>query len=750
MSVADLYLAKCQAAIAESKALLLAKLSDPASIVDVDVTGALTEASSLGDLADLAGDYLVSNAGALTVAALGALGLENSAFSALNMFFNLFANAVSVYNDLILMYLKKLAEQIKSELQKKIEINTLIKGDITALLNALISLNKGDPIFEAYLHQLRAALILLDQGRRNVVTTRNTLDKNNTFLTKTFRKGKKQVAAAQKLIKPLSDNPYLKPTATALGLNLGLPTSADQIANILAIPKLCAKLIKDGQGYGGSTMLANAQLVFYFAGLEILQDAMPDIIKKQVLALFDQAIKQINSLETSMAFTLNGHPGAVTGPVAKYKPKPIPVSVSAFKWMMDINLVVNALKLIPSDVVVIPPQDNGRVLDGDKSNVLTSFAAEFFKDVSLGDTVTITGGKFATPGDYVVMKKVDGGANGLDQLYLDKPAHSNIFVPGPGETTTPYDVQYSIITDGALAKFQLNQDIVNVYKRSVTLIKQKGNRGSGLGQLLANEGQENFTIFQQQLLPFMAECLLSIPSAKSRTAVIAEGRALIAHCDLAIQQDTEISQILTTFINTPIPLEETLAAIQAGLAKILEDLGLDAAADALKSGDFAKLFSMNGKNATYIGAALEALAFLKACFGDAADLNKFLQIENGLKGDEELLNVKITLNFDLAILKNLADCLDFTALASLFSTEEFLCGLASAAGSAAQAAGAAVAGTATTAAGAISGTVDSAFSSIEDLLTFPASPPASDGVPKQPGNVIADSTAATIAAKTTV
>ncbi|MGH7192073.1 MAG: hypothetical protein ACREJM_00900, partial [Candidatus Saccharimonadales bacterium] len=145
-------------------------------------------------------------------------------------------------------------------------------------------------------------------------------------------------------------------------------------------------------------------------------------------------------------------------------------------------------------------------------------------------------------------------------------------------------------------------------------------------------------------------------------------------------------------------------------------------------------------------AALEALAFLKQCFPDAADLNKFTQVENGLKGDQDLFNLKITLNFDLAILKNLADCVDFTALAGLFTSQEFLCGLASAAGSAAQAAGAAVAGTATTAAGAIAGAVAAPFAALEDLLTFPDNPPASNGVPPAPPNVVSDTAAASLAA----
>jgi hypothetical protein len=743
MSVADYYLQKCTDAIAEDAALLLAKLSNPASLVDVNVTGALTEASSLGDLASLAGDYISNNASALTMAVVGATSLnKNSPFSALNAFMNMLANSVSAYNDMILIYVKKIAKQIVEALNKKIAINQTVQGDITALVNTLISMNQGPKVFDAYLTQLRAALILVDQGRRDIQLTTNTLQSQSFFLTKTFRKGKKEMAAAQKLIKPLAKNPYLNPTIKSVALNLGIPDSSQQIGNILALPKLCHKIISDVSNYGTVTLLANAQLSFYASAVAILIDGLPNILKQQLLSMLNQTLQQINSLEVSMANVLNGNPGAVAGPVNGFIPVPLKVSVNAYKWMMDINLIVNALKVIPADIVVVPPQINGTVHHG-QPNILYAGSAGLFNSVSLGDTVSITGGTIVTPGDYIVMVK------GAGKLTLDRAA----YVPKPGAPIinlplSPNDVQYSIITDGALSKFQLSQGPVIVYEQSVALIAREGNRRSGSGLLLAKEGQENFAYFQEQLIGLMTEAMVGVASTSVRTSAIAEGQALIEHCNLSMAQDREIIGYLTTFINTPIPLEDTLNQIEAGLAKLLKDLGLDKASDALAKGDFKSLLGMNGKNATYIGAALETLAFLKQCFPDQTSLNKFIQIENSIKGDQNLLNVKVSFNFDLAIFKNLAACTDFTNLANLFNSKEFLCALAGGAGLAAQAAGSAVASTATTAAGAISSGAGSAFSALSDMLSFPDSPPSAvNGVPAAPSNVVPDAAAASIAAK---
>lgn len=741
MTVADYFLQKCTDALEEDVALLLDKLSDPASLVDVNMTDALGNDVALGDLASLAGSYVSNNAQQLTAAAIGMSGLnKNSSFAAFNTFLNLFANSVSAYNDLILLYLKKIAEQIVSGLNQKIAINKTVKGDLTGLVNALTSMNQGPDIFEAYLTQLRAALILVDEGRRDIQLTTNTLAASNTFLTKTFRKGKKEILAAQSLIKPLSNNPYLKPTAQSLALNLGIPDIPTQISNILALPKLCQKIISDAKNYGTTTLLVNAQITFYFAGLSILQTSLPNILKEQLLALLNQTLGLINSLEVSMANVLNGNPGAVQGPAGAFQPVPLKVSVNAFKWMMDINLIVNSLKVIPADIPVVTPQVNGQLVPTNVRQLNAGMANQFSK-VSLGDTVTITAGKFAAPGDYIVMK------TDANSIILDRPAYAAAAVL-PGQTTSPNDVQYSIVTDGALSKFELNTGVVGVYETSVAEIQKEGNRRGANGVLLATQGQENFSAFQGQLIPFLGECMLGVASSSVRAAVISEGIALMAHCDLSIAQDTEIIGYLNTFINTPIPLEDTLNQIEAGLSKLLKDLGLDRAADALTKGDFGKLFSMNGKNATFIGAALEALALLKQCFPNQADLNNFLSIENSIKGDQDLLNIKVTFDFDLAIFNNLANCANWTNLANLFTTKDFLCGLASAAGVAAQAAGTAAASAVTTSASAIAAGAGSAFSGLEDLLTTPDSPPVTGGVPAAPANVTTDTAAVALAAKT--
>jgi hypothetical protein len=131
--------------------------------------------------------------------------------------------------------------------------------------------------------------------------------------------------------------------------------------------------------------------------------------------------------------------------------------------------------------------------------------------------------------------------------------------------------------------------------------------------------------------------------------------------------------ILQKFIDTPIPSEETLQALKEGLFGVLEQLGLGSALDALKSGEYGKFFGMTGSTASYVGAALVAIGFLKECFDNDADKSVLTNIENEIKGDKDLLNFKLPLDFDFAILKNIQDCVDLTALAAFLKTKELLC-----------------------------------------------------------------------------
>jgi len=670
MSAAEHFMKTCEDKIKENIKFTLERLSDPASFVQVDASESLKQAAkgNFGPLASVAGDYLEQNSDALLLQALKVTGLENSALDALNLFYNMLAQAISAYNDLILLFLKKIAQNIIVELEAKEIVNQSLKQSLTNLHNGLLAISSGDPVFSKYIKDLRGALVELDSGYRDILFVRNTLDKTSRFLGKQYKTGRSKIDDALDKIKPLDDNPYLSPTFKGVLANVGIQTDLQQINNILAIPRLCKDVIGNINEYSNRVTKINTMLVFYYAGLRQLQTGIPDLIKKYILSRFDSTLSKLSSLVKSMALTLNGSETSVARASPGFTPQPLPVSVLAFKWAMDGTLVRESFKLLPTGHVVVERRANavapGAAAFATQGRTFIGASSDEFKSVQIGDTVAIFNTSRA--GEYKVKSVVSG-----QELELDRVVNStNLQING---------VDYQITSD-ALGALQLNFEAVDAYAGSVKKLKRMGTISNGKASLIATEAQEDSRVFPGQLLTFLLEATAAAVSAKIRPAALLLCKSFINRCDLVTARDRDIRITLQAFINTPIPLEETLKRLQDGLMKALRGMGLDRAADLLESGDFAGFFKLNGKNATYVGAALEAIAFLKDCFDNDADRNKLSEIENNVKGDGELLNFRISFNFDLAIFKNLKDCLNLNALSSLFSTKEILCGLLKEAG----------------------------------------------------------------------
>ena len=388
MSLAEFFQKQCTDKLEENVVLALTKLSDPMSMVSGGGAGVLKDAASgnMGGLAAFAEDYLLANSDAIALAALKATGQENTVLDALNLFYSILAQIMAAYNDLILMFLKKQAQTCQKNLDKKIALNTAMKAALTQLVNGLNALSAGDPVYDAYLAKLRAALALLDQGRRDIKFVRNNIAATGGFLPKVYRKGRNEVRDAAKQIKPPTDsekiivpkvsdpllavnavqhdgvvyraepnvlyssevptdstfdlvrlgdkvtilastggthiipgvytvikkfndasiqldkpifkvlpadniskiggigiptgvNYYIKTIVqgTALAISssvikdIGIPTEAQQIENIMGVPKLVKDCILIAKDYIGAASATNALLVFYFLGLDALQ-----------------------------------------------------------------------------------------------------------------------------------------------------------------------------------------------------------------------------------------------------------------------------------------------------------------------------------------------------------------------------------------------------------------------------------------------------------------------------------------------
>lgn len=215
-SAAKLFYEKCVNNANDVIAYTQKKLQDPGSLVNFEVTGTLVDAAKkdMGSLASVAGGYLERNAAALTMEALNAADLDDKATAALNQFYSLIANAVASYNDLILRFTQKTAKNAMKELDSKKEIRASMMKGLTTYLATLEQMREGPSVFNAYLNELRKAMVKVHSANTNLNSVYNAFRYNDLFLDKVFNAAKKDLDDAAALIKP-RDNPYLDPNFLA-------------------------------------------------------------------------------------------------------------------------------------------------------------------------------------------------------------------------------------------------------------------------------------------------------------------------------------------------------------------------------------------------------------------------------------------------------------------------------------------------------------------------------------------------------
>jgi hypothetical protein len=590
VSLAEYFEKKCLKKLEENTQLLLVKLSDPLSFIKTSVSGSLVTAAKggIGPLATLGLDYLKKHSDEIALGALKATGTLNKVKGALDLALNLTATLLALHNDLVFLFMKKVAESAVKELAAKRALLAEINELLLRLLSAMASYNEGDPAFEAYLKQLRQGLLHVAKAEVSVNNVRATLRARDQFLAGQWKTVKDELHLADTLIRPLKDNPYLQATAKGLATNLGLekldelgalstklskgktikPDQAQQISNILSIPALSNQLLLKVRDYMSHTETANTLIESWLFGVTEIESAMPAALKIYTLGLLETVRTKLHDLTQSMTTTLS-RKGA--------GPQPLVVSVTAYKWILDLHLIIQFVQTVPED---------------------------------------------------------------------------------------------------ALATATLNNQIVEIYKALVSRMGKINTYTGGRGVVIGKAGSEELGSLESQLFTLMVEANVGLVGKTIREEAISLGKAIYQRNLTALRRDHDVEAILTAWIKTPIPAEEELKKLFDMLQSALKMLGLDKAADYLNKGKIAKFFSLNSKDATYAGAALSAIALLKECFKNLEDQQALDKVQDEVQKDEDLLNINISFDFDLAILKNLLDCLNFQDLAKLFSAKEIFCGIA--------------------------------------------------------------------------
>lgn len=280
--------------------------------------------------------------------------------------------------------------------------------------------------------------------------------------------------------------------------------------------------------------------------------------------------------------------------------------------------------------------------------------------------------------------------NDLDSVQRSMNSVLNVRSPNPTKVMTKafeWTIKLSqtlslmkILPSAALSKANIAAGEIGMYENTIALLKRLDNITLEGATLFAEDAKENVGLLEQQLLPLLLKANAQMVTLTIQDSVLALNKTLINRMKVTKNRDQEIKTILQAFVDYPLAYETELQKAIDGANSVLRKAGLDRAADLLATGDLSAFFEMNAKTASYVGAALNAMAFLKDCFDTEEERAKHNGIQSELESDMDLLNIQVGFNLDLRFFQNLEECLRVEGLVKMFDIEEYLCGLAESAG----------------------------------------------------------------------
>jgi len=620
---------KCKQKMEENIALIKAKLSDPSSLISVNASGALVDAATggLAGLAAFAEDYMEKNADTLLLAALKATGLEKTFMDAYNLAMNMLAMAVLAKNNLILRMLQECARSCMNELAAKdlilIELADKTK-EMYAILSSLVATPKH---WDDYYGVLRQAMALVAKSRTNIQLVANTYSRTDAWLDKRYDGTITDLTTARDLITPQVNNPAISKIYEG-ALKIKSVSGTPRTDETMTPEQRATESAKRKQTHKDGESKMKTGLAYFGTGLA---DNFPFPTTAQQW----QATLALGKVSKQLVLLMTGYSSAT------YKCN---LLIAAFKVGLD-----TLSTALPSKI---------------KSFVISLLQANYDRMDLLTRSMALT---------------LNGSETNIGRTPIANFHPNNLEVSVKGFKWV-MDINnilsgYKLIPATQLKNLTLASKPVTVYKGCVARLKKMDTRSSGLAQLQMVDAEEGLLNLETQMLAFILEANNAVIGANVRKGILAVGRTILSRLELSLKADSDIYDIMEEFAFTELPENDLLNQMFGGVMAMLQNAGLDRAAGLLMSGDYAKLFGLNPREASYVGAALAALALLKNCFKSKTEKDKADEIYADLKGDADLLNISFSINFDLSIFKNLLDCLRLTDLSKLFNLQELLCGL---------------------------------------------------------------------------
>lgn len=587
---------KCFRAIEENIRIVLEKLANPKDLFTFEVSGALVDSVDQvmsGGLDAFKQDFVQETATRAAVQAVDAVGAEypdltENIQKTINTAFNIINFAFLANNGLVLFMMKIVARNIINQLDSKASRTAALKDYLTQLHNILLTMKNGEPgVYDEYLDVLRSALIDVIQAETRVQLVQSTLQSSSIYLSRPYEDAKGFVASALMKVKPTEtnpliapftrpdgafgggDRPYAKVGATLLDV-AGLPSTGEQVDNMLQVPAMTEAIVTAIRDYGGIVASINGMLRNFSQGLNALETTLYDSVQKYARDHLQRILNDLGYTKNSMDNVLS-----------QRSPNPAKVTTKSFEWAIRLSNTLALMKVLPSDIL----------------------------------------GKINAPVAEVAF-----------------------------------------------------------YESTIEQLKRLDTIGTGQAVLIAEDAREDVGALETQLLPLLLQANAKVFTLGIDDSLLSLNKNLIKRMDLTISRDAEIRAILQAFVDYPLALEDELNNAINAVNDLLSKAGLDRALDLINTGDLASFFDMNPKTASYVGAALNGLAFLKDCFDTEEEREKYNEVQDELESDTDLLNVQIGFNLDLRFFQNLEECLRVEGLVKMFELDEYLCGLAEEAG----------------------------------------------------------------------
>jgi len=217
-------------------------------------------------------------------------------------------------------------------------------------------------------------------------------------------------------------------------------------------------------------------------------------------------------------------------------------------------------------------------------------------------------------------KQINGGS---DLIYTYKDG----FIPNASLTSSKaiewgvrvktIRVLLDSIDPSAVETIQLSNAGLVAYNVAVESLGYLNNRITPTAILRADAGREEIGDIEGDILAMAVQSNLAILGMASLSknkydskSVLSLGVKLEDRIELSIIQDRQVEMILLRFIQKVGPITEVNKNLGNSIYKLLDDLGMDRASDMLKKGAWKEFFSLTGKTANYIGAAMTGLNLL--------------------------------------------------------------------------------------------------------------------------------------------